>query len=185
MLSRAGAFEGSPARHLCMTAIRLRNAAAADEPFLFALFACDKALEFAPLGWSPEQLQPLLEMQYRARRQSWAQVYPAAVDSILVLDDGTPVGRQLVDWQTDHYRLVDLAVLAEYRNRGIGSWVFRAAQERAAAEDVALRLRVLRTNPALRLYERLGFTEIARDEFAFELEWRPAALTLAQELPSS
>lgn len=152
----------------------MRSATQADEPFLFALFAHDKALEFAPLGWSSEQLHPLIEMQFRARQQTWAQIYPAAADSILCLEDGEPVGRRLMDRRAGSYRIVDLAVLPEYRNRGIGASTLHLAQEAARSESVALRLRVARTNIAMRLYERLGFTKIAEDELAFEMEWAPS-----------
>lgn len=144
-----------------MNPIQLRSAAAADEPFLFSLFAADKAVEFSPLGWSAEQLQPLIEMQFRARQQGWAQIYPDALDSILCLEHGVPVGRRLMSRQADSYRLVDLAILSTYRNRGIGTWALRSAQELAASESVSLRLRVVRANPALRLYQQLGFVNIA------------------------
>jgi len=151
----------------------MRSATTADEPLLFSLCAAEKSIEFAPLGWIAEQLQPLIEMQFRARQQSWAQVYPAAVDSILCLEDGTPVGRHLVDCQANSYRSVDLAVLPEYRSRGIGTWALCRAQELAASESVALRLRVDRNNRALRLYERLGFKQISENELALEMEWQP------------
>lgn len=169
-----GWSDAPPAHRLFpMTNIQSRSATPADEPFLFALFAYDKALEFAPLGWSSEQLHPLIEMQFRARQQSWAQIYPAAADSILCLEDGQPVGRHLVDRQADSYRIVDLAVLPECRNRGIGACALHRAQEIARSESAVLRLRVTRTNIAMRLYERLGFAKIAEDELAFEMEWAP------------
>lgn len=156
-----------------MTPIQLRDATAADEPLLYSLFTAVKVLEFAPLGWPPEQLQPLLEMQFRARQQSWEQIYPAAIDSILCLEDGTPVGRHLVDRQANSYRSVDIAILSEYQNRGIGTWALQQVQKLAESESIGMRLRVERTNRALQLYERLGFKKTAEDEFAFEMEWQP------------
>jgi ribosomal protein S18 acetylase RimI-like enzyme len=164
-----------------MTPIQSRNATAADEPMLYTLFAAAKSLEFAPLGWPAEQLQPLLRMQFRARQQSWAQVYPTAVDSILCLEDGTPVGRHLVDRQANSYRSVDLAILPEHRNRGFGTWAIQQGQRLAASEAIAMRLRAERTNPALRLYERLGFRKISEDEFAFEMEWQQQQPILAPQ----
>ena len=151
-----------------------RNATLADEPFLFSLFAADKAVEFSPLGWSSEQLQPLIEMQFRARQQAWAVTYPAAVDSILSPQDGPAIGRSLVDRQANSYRLVDLAILSAYRNRGIGAEAVRSVQKLAASESMPLRLRVARANPALRLYERLGFRKASEDELVFEMEWEIA-----------
>jgi ribosomal protein S18 acetylase RimI-like enzyme len=157
-----------------MNLMRSHNATPADEPFLFSLFAADKAAEFSPLGWSSEQLQSLLEMQFRARQQAWALTYPAAVDSILRLQDGSAIGRSLVDRQANCYRLVDLAILPAYRNRGIGAWALSSAQKLAASESVPLRLRVARANPAVRLYQRLGFRKASEEELAFEMEWEIA-----------
>ena len=156
-----------------MDQLTWRRGAAADEPLLFALFAAGKAPEFAPLGLSAQQLQPLIEMQFRARQQAYAQTYPAAVDMILCLENGTPVGRHLVERQTNCYRCIDLAVLPQYRNRGIGIWAIRQIQQLSALESVSFRLCVARTNPALRLYERLGFIRVSGDELSYEMEWQP------------
>jgi ribosomal protein S18 acetylase RimI-like enzyme len=156
-----------------MDQLTWRRGAAVDEPLLFALFAASKAPEFAPLGLSAQQLQPLLDMQFRARQQAYAQTYPAAVDMILCLENGTPVGRHLVERQTNCYRCVDLAILPDHQNHGIGTWAVRQIQQLSALESVSFRLCVARTNPALRLYERLGFIRVSGDELSYEMEWQP------------
>ncbi|MFP5236428.1 MAG: GNAT family N-acetyltransferase [Acidobacteriota bacterium] len=150
----------------------MRRATAADEPLLFALFAAEKAREFAPLGLAAEQLEPLLEMQFRARQTGYAQTFPAATDFILCREDGTAVGRHLVERQADCYRCIDIAVLDEDRNRGIGTWALRQLQQIASIEGVPFRLRVMKNNPAQRLYERLGFIKVSGDELAYEMEWQ-------------
>ena len=156
-----------------MDQLTWRRGAAADEALLFALFAASKSPEFTPLGLSAQQLHPLLEMQFRARQQAYAQTYPAAVDMILCLENGVSVGRHLVERQTNCYRCIDLAILPEYQNRGIGTWAIRQIQQVSALESVPFRLSVTRTNPALRLYERLGFVRVSGDELSYEMEWRP------------
>lgn len=155
-----------------MDQLTWRRRAAADEPLLFILFAASKAGEFAPLGLSVQQLQPLLEMQFRARQQAYAQTYPAAVDMILCFEDGTVLGRHLVERQPNCYRCIDLAILPEYQNRGIGTWAIRQIQQLAALESITFRLRVVKSNPALRLYERLGFVRVSSDELSYEMEWK-------------
>lgn len=163
--------------------ITTRTAAAADEEFLFRLFALQKAGEFAPLGWPAQQLQPLLEMQYRARQLSYAESFPEAVNTILCLADGTPVGRHLTARQKDFYRVVDIAVLPEYRGRGIGTWALNQMKQAAALESVPMRLSVTRTNPALRLYERLGFIRVSADDLSFEMEWHAPLREAASPRP--
>lgn len=151
-----------------------RPGSAEDTPLLLALFRSTKGAELAPLGFTAEQLEPLLQMQFHARQTSYGATYPRALDMILCLEDGTAVGRHLVDRQPDCYRSVDLAVLPEHRNRGIGTWALRQVQQLAQVECVPLRLRVIEADRAVHLYERLGFEKIASDEISYEMEWRPA-----------
>ncbi|MGH9604586.1 MAG: GNAT family N-acetyltransferase [Terracidiphilus sp.] len=163
-----------------LSALKLRPACADDEALLFELFAADKRAEFAAAGVPAAQAEMLVDMQYRARRQSYSQNYPEAMDTILCLEDGTPVGRSLVDRQTDCYHCIDLAVLPGYRNRGVGAWAIRQIQHLAALESVVLRLHVLKNNPALRLYERLGFLRVSGDEMSYEMEWRPPSIAASE-----
>ncbi len=167
--SRAGLFTKSE----MIEKIAIRMASAEDEEFLFRLFAAARAGDFASLGLDAQQLRPLLEMQYRARHFSYARNFPAAVNMILCLKDGTAVGRHLVERQADCYRTIDIAVLPEYRNRGVATWALRQIQQAAALESTPCRLSVLKTNPALGLYERLGYIRVSADELSYEMEWQP------------
>jgi ribosomal protein S18 acetylase RimI-like enzyme len=164
-----------------------RRGTADDTPLLLALFTADKVAEFVPLGFSEEQLQPLLDMQYRAREVAYSQSYPAAVDMILCAMDGTPVGRHLVERQPTAYLTIDIAVLPEFRRQGIGAWALRQVQIFAELEGLNFRLKVMKTNPALRLYERLGFLKVSADQISYEMEWQPATLraTRQEQLPQT
>jgi GNAT superfamily N-acetyltransferase len=162
----------------------LRQATSSDESLLRTLFAADKAQEFAPLGLPLQQLVPLIEMQFRARQLHYTQCYLAAVDTILCLEDGTPVGRHLVERHSEGYRGIDLAILPEYRSRGIGTWALRQIQQVAALEGVTFRLSVFRHNvQALRLYERLGFLKVSTDDVSYEMEWQTQQNRVAHPLP--
>ena len=70
-------------------------------------------------------------------------------------------------------RIVDIAMLPAYRNRRIGTHLIGALQTEAALARKPLRIHVERFNPALRLYERLGFQPIADRGVYLFLEWRP------------
>jgi ribosomal protein S18 acetylase RimI-like enzyme len=157
-----------------------RTATADDQPLLFALFAAEKRAEFAPLSLTEEQLTPLLDMQYRARELSYA--HPDSLNLILCLPDGTPAGRHLIRRQPGAYRVVDLAVFPEHRNRGLATWALTDLQQTAAREGLAIELRVMNTSPALRLYTRLGFHIVSSDELSFEMRWQPKA-TAASAAP--
>jgi GNAT superfamily N-acetyltransferase len=67
--------------------------------------------------------------------------------------------------------IADIALLPEYCNRGIGSALLRQLQAEARAARKPLRIHVERFNPALRLYERLGFRQIEDKGVYLFLEW--------------
>lgn len=153
--------------------ITIRPATPEDGPLLFALFAEEKAAELAPLGLSTEQLQPLLEMQYRGREFSYSQAAANPDDEILCLADGSPVGRMLVDREPECFRVMDVAVLAAWRNRGIATEALRRLQADAVRELLPVRLRVMKNSAAERLYQRLGFDLVSSDEISHEMKWLP------------
>ena len=110
-------------------------------------------------------------MQFDAQHAHYQEHYPgAAFDVILV--DGQPAGRLYVAREDDEIRIVDIALLPEYRNRGIGTRLLRGLQSEAAAAGKPLSIHVERFNPALRLYERLGFRQIEDQGVYLFMEWR-------------
>jgi ribosomal protein S18 acetylase RimI-like enzyme len=81
----------------------------------------------------------------------------------VVVVDGEPAGRLLVDRWDREIRIVDISLLPAFRGRGIGSALLQELMAEAAESERSLSIHVERNNPALRLYERLGF-EPAGDE---------------------
>jgi ribosomal protein S18 acetylase RimI-like enzyme len=58
---------------------------------------------------------------------------------------------------------ISIGVAPEHRSRGVGTALLKALVERAQREGMpALSLSVEEENPALRLYERLGFRRVGR-----------------------
>jgi ribosomal protein S18 acetylase RimI-like enzyme len=67
--------------------------------------------------------------------------------------------------------IVDLSLLPAWRGRGIGSDVLRAVFAQAGLRQQAVRIHVERFNPALRLYQRLGFRLLQDKGVYLLLEW--------------
>jgi len=151
----------------------LRPAQPEDEQFLFRLFA-ETQEYLAAFRSNAELYASLIEMQYQGRKQSYSAEYPCAADAILYLEDeargALPVGRILVDSKPERWRVVDLAVLAAHRGRGLGSWALRLCQQQCQAAGAKLTLAVKPDNRARRLYERLGFRVVYEDLLAVEME---------------
>jgi ribosomal protein S18 acetylase RimI-like enzyme len=70
---------------------------------------------------------------------------------------GVPIGIEVVERAPDHMRLLQLFIDPMYQRQGIGSDLIRRLIEEAEQKAVPLRLRVLKVNPAQRLYKRIGF----------------------------
>jgi GNAT superfamily N-acetyltransferase len=123
------------------------------------------------VAWSDAEKTAFVEMQFRAQDQYYHEHYPNTSFDVIVLD-GQPVGRLYVARWADEIRIVDIALLPAHCNRGLGTTLVRALQAEAAASRKPLRIHVERFNPALRLYERLGFRQIEDRGVYLFMEWR-------------
>jgi len=152
-------------------AITLRPVAPADESFLREVYASTRAEELAPVPWNDEQKTSFLNMQFTAQDRHYHEHYPnCAFDVILI--EGQPAGRLYVHRGPNEFLIVDISMLPAYRNRRIGTHLIGALQTEAALARKPLRIHVERFNPALRLYERLGFRQIADHGVYLFMEWQ-------------
>jgi ribosomal protein S18 acetylase RimI-like enzyme len=151
--------------------VRLREARPDDEPFLISLYGSTRTAELALTGWTPDQKQAFIEMQFIAQKLHYLKHYPHAEYSVIERDS-LSIGRRIVDRSGETMLLIDIALLPEYRGSGIGTALLRDLQAEAAVAGKALLLHVETFNPAMRLYERLGFRKSGEDGIYWEMEWR-------------
>ncbi len=150
--------------------VSLRAATAEDDLFLYEIFVSTREDEFRFL--EETQKQALLKMQYNAQRSQYDEGYPDAESNIVLADD-RPVGRLLVDEGEREILLIDIALLPESRTLGIGTHLLNELLRRAADARKPVRLHVLNSNPALRLYQRLGFSQVGGDSMYLEMMFEP------------
>ena len=153
-------------------AIGVRPEEAQDEAFLCEVFASTREAELAGLGWDESRRNTFLKMQFQAMRQGYRAMFPNA-EFLIVLNEQTRIGRWVIDRGEEAWRVVDLALLPEWRGRGIGTGLLRGLVEQAQEEKVCVRLQVLTGSPAVRLYERLGFGRCSEEGPYLHMEWRP------------
>jgi ribosomal protein S18 acetylase RimI-like enzyme len=70
----------------------------------------------------------------------------------------------------DDFVLIDITLLPEHRNSGIGAGLVRELIVQANAAHEPLRAHVLKQNPAWRLWQRLGFHLISDDGVYLAIE---------------
>ncbi len=151
--------------------LTLRAATAGDADFLAAVYAATRAEELAVTGWSEEAKMDFCRMQFDAQAAHYREHYPRA-DFCVIEISHTPAGRLYVDRWEREIRIMDIAILPAHRGQGIGTRLLRELQEEAAGSSRSLTIHVERLNPALRLYERLGFRMTEDKGVYLLLEWR-------------
>jgi ribosomal protein S18 acetylase RimI-like enzyme len=89
---------------------------------------------------------------------------------MVVLDHGRPIGMTKVLRAPDRWCLDQIQIEPEKQRRGIGTQLVRGLQREAGLAGVRLTLEVLKANPALHLYERLGFRIVSENDATYAME---------------
>lgn len=155
--------------------VQLCAASEDDGEILFDLFAASRADLIASIpNLDAAQKEKFLRLQFQAQRDQYLTQFSNAQWDLVVIR-GRVVGQILVAPIGDELRLVDVSLLPEFRNRGIGGALLRDLLDRAASENRCVSLHVLPSNPAIHLYWRLGFVGVGEQGPYQHMEWRPAA----------
>lgn len=153
-----------------MRTVQIRELRPEETPFL-------EEMLYTALAWRPGVELPPRE---------WVLAHPQVVVfhaawgrdgdvGLVAEEDGQPIGLVWYRFFTDDAHgegYVDvetpelaIAVLDGHRGRGVGKLLMETIHTRARADGVArISLSVDRDNPARRLYERLGYVELAPDD---------------------
>jgi ribosomal protein S18 acetylase RimI-like enzyme len=147
-----------------------RTAHAEDEPFLREVYRATRAWEFAVLRMEAAALRALLDSQFDLQAAGYRRDCPGAVFSVICCD-GQPAGRMIHACTEDGLLLMDIALAPAFRNRGLGTQVLRRLQEEARSASLKMVLHVEKGNPALALYQRLGFRVTGSDALRCFMQW--------------
>lgn len=149
-----------------------RNAVPEDEGFLFKLYASTRTEELDAWGLDTQQQEAFLKMQFLARQTSYRNQFPNSNYQIVLIQK-LSVGAMLVIRDEAEIYLADLALLPEYRDRAIGTFLLQNLLAEAAQTRKPVRLQVIQVNRAFRLYQRLGFSTVGDNGIHFVMEWLP------------
>ena len=152
--------------------ISVRPVTADDEEILLEIYKSSRGDDLRGLGWAEDRISEFLGMQYEAQQNFLESEYKRATDE-MVLWQGEPAGRLIVERREHEIRCVDVALLPEHRNSGIGAFLIQKLQDEARREKKPLRLQVIRFNRAVNLFERSGFVRTSETGTHFQMEWTP------------
>lgn len=157
------------------THVSLRPAKVEDQAFLGRVYASTRADEMALVSWTDEQKGAFVQMQFDAQTEHYRLHYPKA-EYLVIERDGVAIGRLIRELLDGQLILMDLTILPEYRNAGIGTTILQDLMAEAASLGLPLVLRVEFFNPVIRLYSRLGFVKTREVNAVYhEMIWTPVA----------
>ena len=155
--------------------IRLRPIHARDLPLLLQIYGSTREIELARVAWTVEERAAFLASQFDLQHRDYQMRFPRGEFHVVQYLE-QDIGRLYLDRHGPELRLIDIALLPAWRNRGIGSSILRCLTQECDGGGQAIVLHVEATNPARALYERCGFEVVADDGLYLQLRRRPCPM---------
>ena len=162
-----------------LSTINLRPMNDDDLPFLRRVYASTRAEELAMTPWDESEKESFLKMQFEAQHSHYQKHFPHASYQIIE-KEGAPIGRLYLDRRPYELRIIDIALLSEQRGAGIGGALMQTVLDEAALLGKPVRIHVERNNPAMHLYDRLGFRQVEDQGVYWLMEWTAGAETTSE-----
>lgn len=158
-----------------MTAYSLTPITERDAEVLQHIYSSTRREELAAVPWSDEQKDAFLRQQFAAQHAHYQQHYEGATFDLIRVD-GQTCGRLYVARWPAETRVIDIALLPEFRGAGLGARILGDLLAEAGAAGCSVTVHVERMNRALSFYERMGFS-VAEDKGVYLfLRWTPATV---------
>jgi ribosomal protein S18 acetylase RimI-like enzyme len=152
--------------------LALRPVSDADQDFLLSVYKSTRADELAQVPWGDEQKRQFLKWQFDLQRREYDARFSDADYSVILIDE-RPAGRIWIARDDQEIRLLDIAILPEFQNRGAGTLLLHWLIDESMRASKALRHMVFVLNQdAQRFYERLGFVVIEEVGAYKHMEWK-------------
>jgi len=161
---------GSGAESQNTPSISTRPVEPHDASFLLELYASTRDEELAQVPWTTEQKQAFVSMQFAAQQDHYRKQYPLAIHEIVLVNE-RPIGQLYVARLEHEMRIIDLTIMPDQRNGGVGSFLLRRLLDEAALAARVVRIYVEDFNPSLRLFERMGFKPVDKEGIHLLMEW--------------
>ena len=140
--------------------LALRPVTADDDDFLLSVYDSTRAEELAQAQWAEGQREAFLKWQFDLQRREYETRFADAEYAVILIDN-QPAGRIWIGRTKEEIRLLDIAILPAFQNRGAGTILLRKLMDEAKVTGKRLRHMVFVLNDdAHRFYERLGFAVI-------------------------
>lgn len=150
-----------------MPRVLSRQAREADFPFALDLYLASVEPLLRRLGaWDETRVRKRLRQLFR----------PELVRIVRLA--GNDIGWIQIATMRRGLHLDQLHLLPKMQGRGLGTRLIVRLQDRARRRGQAIGLNVIRGNPAIELYRRLGFKVLGGDRLRLRMRWRPTKPSL-------
>jgi ribosomal protein S18 acetylase RimI-like enzyme len=150
----------------------LQKISSTDFPFLKEVYRSTREKELALLNWTEPQKDKFIEFQFNAQHSYYLNKFPD-IELYLIKNKSEKIGHLYIWRSTGEIRIIDIALLPKFQNRGIGSNILKQLTEESDKKDKKLTIHVEQQNPAIHLYERFGFKKISEEGIYFFMERQP------------
>ena len=157
---------------MSVMSLALRPATDEDESFLLEVYASTRQEELDRTRWDQAQRNAFVSMQFNAQRSHYQVNFPGAAHQVILLD-ADRVGRLYIARLEAAIRILDITVLPERRNSGIGTSILTGILKESEETAKRVHIYVESFNPSLRLFERLGFSKVDASDYNLLMEWVP------------
>jgi ribosomal protein S18 acetylase RimI-like enzyme len=127
------------------------------------------------------ELRPHIESTHTGSTWQWDEsgqrrvlraVFDAGCTQI-ILKDGIPAGALQVAPERTRLVLAFIAIAGVFQGRGLGTLVMQHLQEHARHLSLPIELQVVKSNPAVDFYQRLGFEITRETTLLYCMRWEP------------
>lgn len=148
----------------------LRPVTETDREFLVGVYGSTRDEELSQVAWGDGQREAFVRMQFDAQDTDYRRSNPQASFDVIEVD-GRAAGRLYVDRRPGDIRIVDIALLPEFRGQGVGTHLIGRLMREASVSGCKLSIHVEIHNHAAALYDRLGFAVVAEQGIYRRMEW--------------
>jgi GNAT superfamily N-acetyltransferase len=130
------------------------------------------------VGWSDQQKRAFVLQQFMAQHEYYQKNYIGAAFYI-IQKNKVDIGRLYIheNFQEKGVRIIDIALLPNWQNKGIGKGILKDILAKASKLNRAVSIHVETFNPAMKLYKELDFEKISETNGVYHLlEWKQKQL---------
>jgi ribosomal protein S18 acetylase RimI-like enzyme len=140
--------------------------------FLCQLYASSRWEEVLQTAWSDQQRVDFLSQQFEAQHKHYQSHYPKA-DYLFIQNNNKNIGRIYLDRGETSICLIDIALLPEHKNKGLGTILLKELIKEAQSTNKKVVLHVEKFNPAYHWYLKHGFQQVEDKGVHQYLEYHP------------